>query len=189
MVGRIFGDSVQQTASRPFEVYETSDLLPLNPWVLSGLLSVDIDRSFASFFAGDVVFPDRVVDSAGCTRRKSEFDAEVEWAELGIISGREKCRKSPPAGDRFEDLPNLKEYLQGRYIKAFEALAEIGRQYDNVIGYDVMNEPVGAFVMMAISGLINQLSSEEPGEPVDDTLLQSLLNSLLGEMSVLTRGP
>ena len=35
--------------SRPFEVYETSDLLPLNPWVLSGLLSVDIDRSFASF--------------------------------------------------------------------------------------------------------------------------------------------
>ena len=94
--------------SRPFEVYETSDLLPLNPWVLSGLLSVDIDRSFASFFAGDVVFPDRVVDSAGCTRRKSEFDAEVEWAELGIISGREKCRKSPPAGDRFEDLPNLR---------------------------------------------------------------------------------
>ena len=78
-------------------------------------------------------------------------------------------------------LTKLKEYLQGRYIKAFEALAEIGRQYDNVIGYDVMNEPVGAFVMMAISGLINQLSSEEPGEPVDDTLLQSLLNSLLGE--------
>ena len=171
----------QRLPERPFEVYETSDLLPLNPWILSGLLSVDIDRSFASFFAGDKVFPDRVVDSNGCTRRAIEFEGGRNWEELGILAGRAKCQGAPPEGDQFEDLPNLRDYLQGRYIAAFEQLALIGKKYDNVIGYDVMNEPVGAFIMMAISGLISQMSATNEGEPLDDGPIQSLLSSLLGE--------
>ena len=171
----------QRLPDRPFEVYETSDLLPLNPWILSGLLSVDVDRSFASFFAGDVVFPDRVVDSNGCTRRAIEFEAGRNWSELGILAGRAKCQGAPPEGDQFEDLPDLRTYLQGRYIASFRKLAEIGSRHDNVIGYDVMNEPVGAFIMMAISGLFAQMSADDEAGEIQEGPIQSLLVSLLGE--------
>ena len=118
-----------------FEVTETSDVLPLSPWVVSGILSLDIDRCFASLFAGDDVFPDLVVDSNYMTRHKSKVP---ETQVLG----------------------NLKDTMQQAYTDAYLQVVKRSKKYDHVIGYDVMNEPVGVFLMMAIGGLFKDLAPE-----------------------------
>jgi hypothetical protein len=122
---------INNLPGRRFEVNETSDILPLSPWILSGALSMDVDRSFAALFAGDVAFPNLVVDDDGLTKRRADA-------------------VNPNA-------PNLKEYLQGHYINAFLQLAKLTKNHDNVIGYDVINEPVGVFLMMALGGIFRQL--------------------------------
>jgi len=124
-------DILLKVPAERFAPNETSDILPLTPWIVSGLLSMDVDRGFAALFAGDVAFPDLVVDQDGRTKRRSEANRS--------------------------DAPNLKQYLQGHYIGAYKQLALRAKGYDNVIGYDVINEPVGAFLMMALGGLLQQL--------------------------------
>lgn len=124
-------DLLSKLPARHFAPNETSDILPLTPWIVSGLLSLDVDRGFAALFAGDVAFPNLVVDQDGVTKRRSEATQA--------------------------DAPNLKEYLQGHYIGAYKELAKRAKKYDHVIGYDVINEPVGAFIMMALGGLFKQL--------------------------------
>ncbi|MBV72418.1 MAG: hypothetical protein CMH52_13925 [Myxococcales bacterium] len=133
-------DSAPETR---FEVNETSDILPLTPWIASGLLSLDVDRSFAALFAGDTIFPNLVVDDDGLTKRKT--DATNAQA------------------------PDLKTYLQGHYIGSFLELAKRAKSFDNVIGYDVINEPVGVFLMMALGGVFKQLVGlpDECAAPVD----------------------
>ena len=58
-----------------FKVDETSDMLPVTPWLLNGGLSLDVDRCFAALFAGDEVFPNLGVDPAdGVTKRRDEVE-------------------------------------------------------------------------------------------------------------------
>mgnify|MGYP000170953998 CR=1 FL=1 len=132
--------------SRRFAVNETSDILPLTPWVMPGLLSLDVDRSFAALFAGDEAFPNLVVDDDGLTKRKEEATNS--------------------------NAPNLKEYLQGHYVGAYLELAKRAKKYDHVIGYDIINEPVGVFLMMTLGGLFKQLVPPPPecNTPIDCVL-------------------
>ncbi len=132
--------------ARRFAVNETSDILPLTPWIVPGVLSLDVDRSFAALFAGDKAFPGLVVDADGLTKREEE------------------------ASD--SDAPDLKTYLQGHYVGAYLELAKRAKTHENVIGYDIINEPVGAFLMMALGGLFRQLVPPPPScEEVLDCVL------------------
>ncbi|MGC6419443.1 MAG: cellulase family glycosylhydrolase [Bradymonadia bacterium] len=124
-------DVLNSAPERRFEVNETSDILPLTPWIVPGLLSLDVDRSFAALFAGDKAFPNLVVDDDGFTKRRDEAANA--------------------------DAPGLQTYLQAHYAGAFRELAKRAKKYDNVIGYDVINEPVGVFLMMSLGGLFKQL--------------------------------
>jgi len=139
-----------------FEVQDTSDFLPLSPWVLPGVLSLDSDRCYAALFAGDTVYPDLVVDQ-GVTRRRTDDDSA--------------------------DLPGLGTYLQTAYADAFRQVAERTRQHDNILGYDLMNEPMGIFLMLTLAsgyvqsggpdtllGLLVSLLPAEEGELLDPTL-------------------
>jgi hypothetical protein len=107
-----------------FAVNETNDFLPLAPWALQALLSFDLDRCFAAFFAGDEVFPNLAVNNLGRTVRRDEVED----------------------GD---ELPSLKSYLQGEFLGAWRVLARRARGHENVIGYDILNEPVGGFIMLS----------------------------------------
>ncbi len=143
--------------SEPFGVDETSDLLPITPWLLNGALSLDVDRCFAALFAGDVVFPGLVVDTDGRTKRRVDV-------------------ANPDA------LPNLKDYLQTAYTDAWLQLVERTRKYDNVIGYDIINEPVGAFLMLALAATFVQTNAGgDPAIPSDQGPLEDLLIGLVGE--------
>ncbi|MCA9537519.1 MAG: cellulase family glycosylhydrolase [Myxococcales bacterium] len=152
-----FGDFLAARPSQRFEPNETSDFLPLTPWVVAGGISLDVDRCFAAFFAGDKVFPDRVVDTDGRTKRRDEV-------------------ANPDA------LPDLRTYLQDRYTDAYLQIVERARRHENVIGYDLMNEPVGVFLMLAVGGLFAQLAatSDDP-DTVDRGPIEQLLTDLLGE--------
>jgi hypothetical protein len=131
-----------------FEPNETSDFLPLTPWLIAGVLSLDVDRCFASLFAGDTAFPNLKVDGDGYTKRIDQLTQPDQALDL-------------------------KEALQGHYERIWRRLAQIGGKYDHVIGYDVMNEPVGAFVMLAVSALYSQGLGER---------IKPLMLDLLGEL-------
>ncbi len=82
------------------------------------------------------------------------------------------------AGDAvFPDLAapdggSLEDYLQGAYADAFAELARRTRKYDNVIGYDVMNEPSRFFIMLTLAAATSTLN--------DPTALSRILADLLG---------
>ncbi|MBM4353660.1 MAG: hypothetical protein FJ109_07645 [Deltaproteobacteria bacterium] len=51
---------------------------------------------------------------------------------------------------------DIKEYLQGGYAGAWAQVAKRAGKYPNVIGYDLINEPPGGFLMLAILTLYFQ---------------------------------
>ena len=67
---------------------------------------------------------------------------------------------------------SLEDYLQGAYADAFSALAARTRGHDNVIGYDVMNEPSGFFIMLTLAAATATLN--------DPATVSGILSDLLG---------
>lgn len=126
---------LQSRLPEPFGYRETTDLVPLSGWWENVILSLDVERCYAAFFAGDQVYPDTVVTAAG----------EVMW------------RNDVPADER-AGVMDLREYLQGSFIDAWVEIAKRAgklcdggeRCYPHVIGYDLMNEPAVAFIMLTI---------------------------------------
>ncbi len=91
----------------PFEVNETTDLLPFTSWPVAHALSLDVSRAYACFFAGDVVMPN-------LTRE-------------GV---------------------SVKEWLQSAYAASWAKVAEQVKDLPNVVGYDLMNEPSGNYLVL-----------------------------------------
>ncbi len=143
-----FDTFVDKLPKKGFKPSQTSDFLPLSPWLVSGILSLDVDRCFASLFAGDVIFPNLKVDVDGKTKSIENLDDPKKALDL-------------------------KNYLQGHYENLWIKLAQIGKKYDNVIGYDIMNEPYGIFIMLAISTMVSQ------GKILD---AKALMTNLLGDL-------
>lgn len=116
---------------QPYDIRQSNDLLPFTFWGLNAALSLDVQRCFACFFAGDKVTPGRTVGGK-----------------------------------------NLKEFLQDQYTAAWVRIAEAVSDNPNVIGYDIMNEPLAAFVTYAAVALYFQLGGE--------SVIQEFLETLLG---------
>jgi hypothetical protein len=65
----------------PFDLDESNDLLPWTSWGLNMMLSGDIQRCTASFYAGDRLFPGRTVD--GVSVKEYLQDAYVDaWLQI-----------------------------------------------------------------------------------------------------------
>lgn len=92
-----------------FDITETSDVMPWGMWGVNVVLSLDIQRCFATLFAGDKIYPEYTVNGQ-----------------------------------------SIQAYLEDQYTKAFVQVARRVKDKGNVIGYDLMNEPVGFFVTMAL---------------------------------------
>ncbi len=126
-----------------FDITETSDILPWTMWGVNGALSLDVQRIFATFFAGDEIYPEYMVEGQ-----------------------------------------SIKDYLQAAYIRAFVAVAERVKGRSNIIGYDLMNEPIGFFLVMSavaayfdtglestVEGLLISLLGPTDGAAVFEVLL------------------
>ncbi len=115
----------------PFDYTESTDMLPLTSWWENTILSLDISRCYASFFAGDEVFPDRVVENG-----------ELKWRS---------------EADQPDSAYSLKDYLQSSWADAWGQVAARVGKYPNVIGYDLINEPAITSVMLTVVALYFEL--------------------------------
>lgn len=106
----------------PFDVTETTDVFPFTNWWNNTLLSYDINRCYAAFFAGDKVFP----------------NYEYEYPDLSDPTGKSMIKM------------NVKDFLQTGYINSWVKVVEAVRDQPNIIGYDLINEPPGGFLMLTI---------------------------------------
>lgn len=132
-----------------FEVDQTSDFLPFRFWGVNAVLSMDVERGFAAFFAGEKVFPWHCVNDAG---------------------EKERCaaKATPGPGQR-----TVERYLKDHYYGCFRELASRAKKHDNVIGYDLMNEPVGVFIVLTAAAAYMQTGLTES--------IEGVLTSLAGE--------
>ncbi len=124
MVGRLTEALYKRLPKKSWDRTETTDMLPFTFWGTNVVISLDVERAYAAFFAGEKVFP----------------KLRVENGEVKSIED-----VADP-----ENAPNLKEYLQEGYEKAWVAVAERAKKYPNVIGYDLMNEPTSVFILMTV---------------------------------------
>lgn len=130
----------------PGDVEQGNDLMPWTLWLANSAISADVQRCYASYFAGDVVFP--------------------------------KLRYEMPDGR----MVSVKEYLQSSVAGCWVEIAKRASKYDNVIGYDLMNEPLSAFVGLAavaamfqggtgaVEGLLTNLLGPEMGGSVSQII-------------------
>ncbi|MGB9600334.1 MAG: hypothetical protein ACPL7I_07255, partial [Myxococcota bacterium] len=52
---------------------------------------------------------------------------------------------------------NIKDYLQDSLVNVWKKVAEKGRNHRNIIGYDLLNEPVGAYLVLSALGAYVEL--------------------------------
>ncbi len=130
----------------PFDITETTDVFPFTNWWTNTLLSYDINRCYAAFFAGDKVFP----------------SYEYEYPDLTDPTGQRKIKM------------NVKDYLQTGYVNSWVKVVEAVKDLPNIIGYDLINEPPGGFLMLSLMSLY--FSSDFNPQSVKDFLV-----NLVGE--------
>ena len=112
----------------------------------------------------------------------SDFLPWTFWPTNGILSlDADRCYAAFFAGKdvfpAFEvEGENVEDYLQGQYIGAYLQLVERAKGYDNVIGYDLMNEPIGVFAMLTAAAAYVQTGLTDSVRPV----LEGLLGADLG---------
>jgi hypothetical protein len=112
-------------------------------------------------------------------RQSNDFLPFTFWGINGALSvDVQRCFACLLAGDKVT--PNykvkglsVKDYLQDQYARAFARVAEKARHHDNVIGYDIMNEPIGTFITYAAVAVYFQTGLE--------SAVESLLVDLVGD--------
>ncbi len=151
-----------------FTSTETWDGLPFSMWGINNGISLATNICFASFYAGDTVFPDRRVVEYGDAARPDD------GVKIEVFYSPEE------AGDRAAELAgtyshvevlDLKESLQGGFRDAWVEIARIGKKYPHVIGYDILNEPAGFYVLMAVIQAYLDLGSPKLVKDLVDALI------------------
>jgi hypothetical protein len=116
------------------------DVWGFQPWGGNLFASMDVTRSYGTFFGGKDVFPG--------------------WT----VGGK-----------------NVSEFLQDSYRDAWVQVARRVRDYPNVVGYDVMNEPSGWYVLMPIYALANRGIAAKGGLPLTGTERDAILDLAFAE--------
>lgn len=125
----------ENAATDMFHMTKTSDMMPWTMWGVNTVTSLDVQRCFASFFAGHKIYPDRRIEGM-----------------------------------------NLTDYLQENYKLAFVELAKRVKDKPNVIGYDIMNEPMTFFIVMAAVAAFLETGAVE----TVDAVVKSIAGEELG---------
>jgi hypothetical protein len=73
------------------------------------------------------------------------------------------------------------DYLQDAYAGAFAQVAARMKNHDNILGYDVMNEPGGVFIVLTIFAVLWDLTGDAPGGLLTDDQVEQAFNQLLAQ--------
>ncbi len=91
---------------------------------------------------------------------------------------------------------NVQEYLQDSFAKAWVEVVKRVKYYDNVIGYDIINEPLGTFIIFDIYAFLYReaekntsgtLSDDQLAAGVDYGLAELLARGMPADMAELLR--
>jgi Glycoside hydrolase family 5 C-terminal domain/Cellulase (glycosyl hydrolase family 5) len=99
------------------------------------------------------------------------IDQERAWASF--FAGRDAFPGNIVEGTNL----NVQDYLQDAYEVAWIAVAERCGHYENVIGYDIINEPMGLFLTLTVAAAYFDLQMEEE--------ITNMLISLFDQQNVL----
>jgi len=77
---------------------------------------------------------------------------------------------------------NIQDYLQDAYTNAWVQVAKRVKDYPNVIGYDVMNEPLGVYFILVLYSLLYREASSMPNGELTETQAISILDTVLNDM-------
>lgn len=134
----------KQNLPKSFPVNETSDALPFTNWGIMAFLSMDVSRCFLCLFAGEKAMPTLKVTE--CLDPPPEIDPSTCNPE-GPSNNISNCKHTR--------VVSVQEYLQDAYANAWRYVVSQVKDLPNIIGYDIINEPIGNFIPLTLlSGLI-----------------------------------
>ena len=113
---------------------ETTDFYSMSLWGINIFLSLDVNRCFATMFAGKDIYPFYKVDGK-----------------------------------------NIQDFLQDSYANAWAQVASRISRYPNVIGYDIINEPPGLYIVFVLYALLyREADKSDSGMLTEEEMLQVL---------------
>ena len=73
-----------------------------------------------------------------------------------------------------ENGEHVMDYLQGAFADMWAEVAKRVGKYDNVLGYDLINESIGYFIMLSLNALIYQKVAEAPEQSLTDSAIEQI---------------
>mgnify|MGYP002347358008 CR=1 FL=1 len=179
-----------------FPPEKSVDMLPFTDWSNGSIVSLDAERTNAAFFGSDAAFPGLYARECH-DGRANPHDLYGCPADQVVLPTHTVCRDEDKATWQVEGCTQLQEeywsvrdYLQEAYANAWVAVIDalkVGERpadgpdtrpvLPNVLGYDVMNEPVGYNIMLAVQALV-QMGG------VNDGMILDLVKGLIDDVSV-----
>jgi len=121
----------------------TTAFFPFSLWGINIFLSMDVNRCFATFFAGRDIYPDYIVPGDG---------------------------------------RNIQDYLQDHFTDAWRQVARRVAGYPNVLGYDVINEPSGFYILFSLYTIFWREARKVPGGVLTDGQFEDVLDGYMQEL-------
>ena len=119
----------------------TTDFYSMSLWGINMFVSLDVNRSFATFFAGNDVYPNYIVEGK-----------------------------------------NISDYLQDSYANAWKQVAMRVSKYPNVVGYDIINEPTGLYIVFTLYALLYQETEKTVNGVLTDDQFNTVVDGYLDRL-------
>ena len=176
MIDKLFDDIEPHLPPDAFGMEDTNDMLALTLWGLNGGLSLNVNRCYASFFAGKDVWPQTRVLEIG-VKGSPELGVDLEVFD-NVADAEARQAEVLKDATKTAELKTLSGSLQESFRDGWREIAHVAKKYPNVIGYDMMNEPMSVFILLTAVAAYFELGGPDGVKKALESLLPQ---DILGE--------